>query len=122
MTQFDKNGERIPTPAWPGPEGAPAPIDPHDLDHMVKISKLIADLQAIHSQFGDTCVYVRRHGLSWGGVALTYRSEDEKHGVFDLQADHDREMEGRIGQTRRLIEDRDRWRDRAWALEKEKPS
>lgn len=73
-----------------------------DEDQMIKISKLIADLQTIKERFGDICVYIRRHGLSWGAVALNYRDDDKKHGVFDLQEQHDREMLARLEQIERL--------------------
>jgi hypothetical protein len=110
--QFDANGEQIKPPKWPGVEGAPAP-SPHDMEHMTQISKLIADLQQIKDRFGDTCVYIRRHGLSWGAVALNYQSDDEKNGVFDLQARHDRDMLARLEQIERLKADRDSWMEAA---------
>ncbi|SHJ72347.1 hypothetical protein SAMN05444159_1323 [Bradyrhizobium lablabi] len=71
-------------------------------DHMVKISALISRLQSTMDQFGDTCVYIRRGGLSWGAVALNRRSDDQKHGVFDLHAQHDRDMLQRLEQIERL--------------------
>lgn len=77
-----------------------------DEDHMVKISSLISRLQATKDQFGDTCVYIRRGGLSWGAVALNRRDDDEKHGIFDLQAQHDRDMLQRAEQVERLIASR----------------
>jgi hypothetical protein len=85
--------------------GTPAAFD--DEDHMVKITKMIADLQAIKDRFGDTCVYVRRGGLSWGAVALNRRDDDKKHGVFDLHAQHDRDMLERLEQIDRLKKSRD---------------
>lgn len=87
--------------------------EPEDTDRMVKIGALIAELQSVQGQFGNTCVYIRRHGLSWGAVALNYRDEDRRHGVFDLQAHHDRQMQERLEQVNRLIEDRDRWMELA---------
>ncbi len=78
-----------------------------DMDHMVRIDTMIADLQKISDQFGNTCVYIRRGGISWGAVALNRRSDDEKHGVFDLQAQHDRDMTQRAEQVQRLKADRD---------------
>lgn len=69
--------------------------------------------------FGNTCVYIRRGGLSWGAVALNRQADDKKHGVFDLQAQHDRDMAERLGQVQRLIEDRDRERELRWKYEKE---
>ena len=80
---------------------------------MRKISSLIAELQETLDRFGDTCVYIRRGGLSWGAVALNWRDDDQKHGVFDLQAKHDRDMQARLEQVGRLIKDRNEWRDRA---------
>lgn len=77
-----------------------------DADHMVKISDLISRLQKTKDQFGDTCVYIRRGGLAWGAVALNRRDDDKKHGVFDLQAQHDRDMLQRAGQVERLIASR----------------
>ena len=84
------------------------PVSHDDTDRMVKIEKLISDLQAIKDRFGNTCVYIRRGGLSWGAVALNRRDDDEKNGVFDLQAQHDRDMIARVGQVERLIEARNR--------------
>lgn len=107
--QFDANGEQIRPPKWPGVEGAPASDGAHDMSHMVQIDTLIADLQKISKQFGNTCVYIRRGGLSWGAVALNRQGDDEEHGVFDLQAQHDRDMKARYEQVQRLIEDRDHW-------------
>ncbi|WP_398473600.1 hypothetical protein [Tardiphaga sp.] len=71
-------------------------------DRMVKIGKLIVDMQSIKDRFGDTCVYIRRGGLSWGAVALNRRDDDKKHGVFDLQEQHDRDMLARLEQIERL--------------------
>lgn len=88
-----------------------------DDDRMIKIERLIEDLQRIRDRWGNTCVYIRQHGLSWGAVALNYRAEDEKYGVFDLQAAHDRAMAQRVGQVERLIKDRDEWRERALKAE-----
>lgn len=82
-------------------------IDVSAEDRMLRISKLIADLQEIHDRWGDTCVYVRRGGLAWGSAALNNRSDDEKNGVFDLYAEQDRERERHAGQVGRLIEDRE---------------
>jgi hypothetical protein len=85
----------------------------HDVSHddaqdrMVSIEKLIADLQSIRDRFGNTCVYIRRGGLSWGAVALNRRGDDEKQGVFDLQAQHDRDMLARLEQIGRLKASRD---------------
>ncbi len=104
---MSKQGHEVPRPApFPGSAGSTAPI-PDDMNHMVKISDLIADLQRTLDRFGDSCVYIRRGGLSWGAVALNRRSDDEKHGVFDLQAQHDRDMTQRYEQVQRLIADRD---------------
>lgn len=84
-----------------------------DDSQMKRISALIADLQDVLNKFGDTCVYIRRDGLSWGAVALNRQADDEKNGVFNLQATHDRDMADRLGQIERLIADRNEWRDRA---------
>lgn len=82
-------------------------------DRMVQIVKLITDLQDIKERFGNTCVYIRRGGLSWGGVALNRKADDEKNGVFDLQAQHDRDMLARVEQIERLKTDRDSWMEAA---------
>lgn len=97
-------------------------IDVADEDRMVKISEMIAQLQSIQERFGNTCVYVRRGGMSWGAVALNWRDDDKANGVFDLQAKHDKDMEARAGQVKRLIEDRDRWMERAIAAERSIPA
>jgi RecJ-like exonuclease len=76
-----------------------------DEDRMLKISKVIAELLEIKQRFGDTCVYIRRGGMSWGAVALNREADDKKHGVFDLQAQHDRDMLARVEQNQRLIDD-----------------
>lgn len=72
-------------------------------DRMVKISALIADLITVRERYGDTCVYIRRGGMAWGSVALNREADDKKHGVFDLQAQHDRDMQ-------RMAEIVERWR------------
>lgn len=84
---------------------------------METISALIARLQSTLDRWGDTCVYIRRGGLSWGAVALNRRSDDEKNGVFDLQAQHDRDMLERLEQIERLKKDRDEWRQKVWDAE-----
>lgn len=86
---------------------------PDDMSHMRQIDDLIADMQGISKRFGNTCVYIRRGGLSWGAVALNREADDKKHGVFDLQAQHDRDMIQRGEQIQRLIADRDEQRKRA---------
>jgi hypothetical protein len=40
-----------------------------------------------------------------------------KHGVFDLQAQHDRDMLERLEQIERLKKDRDEWRQKVWDAE-----
>lgn len=120
--KFDANGEQVRQPAWPGAEGEPALTGAHDMDHMVQIGTLIADLQQIKDRFGNTCVYIRRGGLSWGGVALNRRADDEKHGVFDLQAQHDRDMLARVEQIERLKADRDSWMAAAGFDRSQKPA
>jgi hypothetical protein len=89
---------------------SPTPTASHDDadDCMVKIEDLIAELQSVKDQFGNTCVYVRRGGMAWGAVALNRRDDDRKHGEFDLQAQHDRDMLARAEQVERLIEARKR--------------
>lgn len=89
---------------------------PDDTDQMVKISELIADLQAIHKRYGDTCVYIRRGGMSWGAVALNRRDDDRQNGVFDLQATHDKVMGQLAAQVSRLRTDRDQWRSLYWKV------
>lgn len=122
VKQADGEIRRVP---YPGMEGAPNPDNPHDLSHMIKISAMIADLQSIFDRWGDTCVYIRRGGCSWGSVALHRRAYDEKHGIFDIQAQHDRDMQKRLEQIERLKADRDGEReareksDRAYRLKEE---
>src|SRR5712691_11918687 len=101
---------------YPGTEGAPTD-NPHDMSHMVQIDKLIADLQSISKQFGNTCVYIRRGGLSWGAVALNRRDDDDKFGIFDLQAQHDRETIRCHGQVQRLIATRNSEQEARWKCE-----
>ena len=48
---------------------------------MQKVSQMIAYLQNVLNNFGDSCVYVRPGGVSWGAVALNRESEDRKLGV-----------------------------------------
>jgi hypothetical protein len=79
-------------------------------DRMAKIGDVIADLQKIKEQFGNTCVYIRRGGMSWGAVALNYHDADSKNGVFDLVAEQDRERERHAGQVSRLMAERDELR------------
>lgn len=110
MTRFDANGEQISPPEWPGVEGAETAA-PYHGNHMVQIEKLIADLQAIRAQFGNTCVYIRQFGLSWGAVALNREAEDEKNGVFSLEDRYRQILEERIAQIERLKADRDSERD-----------
>lgn len=43
---------------------------------MVQIADLIKELQAIHDQWGNTCVYIR--DMSWGSVALNRKADDDK--------------------------------------------
>lgn len=97
-----------PQPACP--RATPQPGDaerPNDTDNrMVQIKTLIADMQSILERYGNTCVYIRRGGLSWGAVALNRRDDDEKHGVFDIQAQHDRNTQQRVEQVERLIASR----------------
>lgn len=81
-----------------------------DDDHMTKIDDLISQLQGIRSKFGNTCVYIRRGGMGWGAVALNRRDDDKKNGVFDLQAQHDRDMLARLEQIERLKAERDELR------------
>lgn len=86
-------------------------------DHMQKISALIARLQSTMDRFGDTCVYIRRGGMAWGAVALNRRDDDRKNGVFDLQAQHDRDMQARLEQVERLIVTKNEWMERAMKVE-----
>lgn len=102
---------------FPGIEGAPAE-DPYSMNHMVQIDTLIADLQRTRARFGNTCVYIRRGGASWGAVALNHAADDEKYGVFDLQAQHDRDMRQRLEQIERLITERNAEREARWKCEK----
>lgn len=98
-------------------ERAAEPEEADDNDQMERISALISRLKAVHDQFGDTCVYIRRGGLSWGAVALNRQHDDQTHGVFDLQAQHDRDMEDRLGQVEHLLASMREWRQRAWDAE-----
>jgi len=97
------------------PQVVPLDEATNGLGHMRKISNLIEQLTHIRDAFGDTCVYIRRGGLSWGAVALNWEADDAKHGVFDVQAKHDRDMQDRADQVERLIKDRNEWRDKALA-------
>src|SRR5271168_3678908 len=56
------------------PRVEPAAFD--DEDRMEKISHLISRLQETKDRWGDTCVYIRRGGLSWGAVALNRQGDD----------------------------------------------
>lgn len=103
------NGEIVRVP-YPGTEGAPTD-NPHDMSHMIQIDALIVDLKGISDRFGNTCVYIRRGGLSWGAVALNRCDDDKKFGIFDLQAQHDRVVEQLGGQIERLKADRDSERE-----------
>ncbi|ANM12104.1 hypothetical protein [Rhizobium sp. N324] len=85
--------------------GTPSPGG--DDDHMIQIEELISQLEAIHDRFGNTCVYIRRGGMGWGAVALNRRDDDRKNGVFELQAQHDRDMHARLEQIGRMKKDRD---------------
>lgn len=44
---------------------------------MEKISAMIANLQGIMDQFGDTCVYIKP-GVSWGATAINQYANDQK--------------------------------------------
>lgn len=94
-------------------EPRPNPAFPSGENRMVQIAKLIVEMQDIEKRWGNTCIYIRRGGLSWGAVALNYKSDDEKNGVFDLQASHDRDMIQRTEQVERLITERNEWMTRA---------
>lgn len=85
-----------------------------DQDRMRSIDDVIAQLQRTREQFGNTCVYIRRFGCTWGAVALNYRDEDRKNGVFDLQAKYEAMLAQRAEQVQRLIAERDEWRQRVW--------
>ena len=97
--------------------GSPGRAD--ETDRMLKIEDLIVDLQKISTQFGNTCVYIRRHGLSWGAVALNYRDDDKKNGAFDLNAEYDRRLIQHSEQVKRLIASRNNWMMCADKAEKE---
>lgn len=92
------------------------PID--DENRMDRIDNLIARMQRTRERFGNTCVYIRRGGLSWGAVALNREADDKKFGVFDLQAQHERDMIQRGEQIERLIADRDSECEARWKCEK----
>lgn len=108
--KFDEHGEQIRPPKWTGTEGSPAPM-PESMDHMVQINTLIADLKKISEQFGNTCVYIRQFGLSWGAVALNRQAEDEKSGVFNIEERYRAILQERIDQIERLKGDRDSERE-----------
>jgi hypothetical protein len=82
---------------------------------MIQIEDLISRLEAVQNQFGNTCVYIRRGGMGWGAVALNRRDDDQKNGVFDMQAQHDRDMQARLEQIGRLRADR----EEAWRLRRD---
>ncbi len=108
--RFDASGEQIKKPDWPGVEGAKT-TDPYRGNHMIQIEKLIADLQSVHKQFGNTCVYIRQFGVSWGAVALNREAEDEKNGVFVLEDRYREILVERLAQIERLKAERDSERD-----------
>ena len=114
--RFDEKGEQVPTPKWFSTDGAPVPDDISYScnNHMIQIDTLIVDLKKISERFGNTCIYIRRGGLSWGAVALNREADDDKNGVFDLQAQHDRDMKQRLDQVGRLIAERDGEREARW--------
>lgn len=95
---------------------APLCTPADELSHMRRISELRMTLAVIEETFGDTCVYIRRGGLSWGAVALNRRSDDERNGTFDLQATHDRDMAALAAQIERLKLERDELRTERDAL------
>ena len=99
------------------PEVAPGGMQAEN--EMRKLSWLVEWANGIIEKYGDSCIYVRRGGLSWGAVALNYHGDDKKFGVFDLQAKHDRDMIARVEQINRLIADRNKERDLAVAAEAE---
>lgn len=84
-----------------------------DDNHMMQIAELIKRLQNVHDRWGNTCIYIRRGGLSWGALALNRCADDEKYGTFDLQAQHDRDMTARLEQIERLMQERDDHRSRS---------
>jgi hypothetical protein len=49
-----------------------------EVGRRIQIDKFIAELQEIRRQFGNTCVYVRPGGCTWGAVALNYQADDER--------------------------------------------
>lgn len=108
--RFDTNGEQIKQPEWIGVEGAET-ADPYHGNRMIQIEKLIADLQDIHKKFGNTCVYIRQFGVSWGAVAMNREAEDERNGVFALEDRYRQILEERIAQIERLRGERDSERD-----------
>lgn len=83
--------------------------DERDDAKMWRIEDLIARMQKTQADFGNTCVYVRRGGMGWGAVALNRKANDEKNGVLDLEAQHDKDMQGLLEQIERLKADRDSW-------------
>lgn len=84
---------------------------------MLRISTLISHLQDIKDANGDTCVYARSAGLTWGAVAINALDEDQKHGVFDREAAAAREAARHYGQVQRLMDERDQWRAKAQLAE-----
>jgi len=80
----------------PTSDGAPP-------SRMVQIDRFISELQEISRRFGNTCVYIRRFGLSWGATALNYHADDEKNGVFDQQKRYEDLLIQRAEQVERLI-------------------
>jgi len=76
--------------SWPAAPATPQlpPMDGEYLNSpsapvglMQKVSKTIAYFQNILDKFGDSCVYVRPGGVSWGAVALNRESDDKNLGV-----------------------------------------
>lgn len=109
--------ERWNTRAFSPPEPTEGQGDPEN--RMTQIDKVIADMQHIRERFGNTCVYIRRYGMSWGAVALNYKADDEKNGVFNLNDEYDRRLIAHSEQVERLMASRDEAYVRANKAEKE---
>ena len=54
---------------------------------MQKVSETIAYFQNVLDNFGNSCVYVRPGGVSWGAVALNREAEDKALGVAGSDLD-----------------------------------
>lgn len=74
---------------------------------MIQVADFIKELQELYEKWGNTCIYIRPLGMSWGAAALNYQADDEKNGVFDLKAEYNRRYQAHAEQVERLCSERD---------------